>query len=243
MNINSPKSSTPSSQQKGNALRSAIVLLVAALLNEVVASRQAIQSGNWQAWVDAGTVLLFLIAIITSIVLIRRGSVERGISLLLTSFLVTLLVRNAMTTGMGMLLGLIALTITSVIAFYSLPPDKAIRWAMAGLLAGVFYILFDLYAPAYRQPAPAAILNSLPIVAVAASLIVIFVGVRYFRRLNLQIRLTGLILLLVLPLLIGVTVVISSQAGSEIESPGGCPPAGNQRRSGNQPWDLGGNKY
>ncbi len=206
MNINSPKSSTPSSQQRGNALRSAIVLLVAALLNLVVASRPAIQSGYWQAWVDAGTILLFLIAIITSIVLIRRGSVERGVSLLLTSFLVTLLVRNAMTNGMGMLLGLIALTITSAIAFYTLPPGKAIRWAVAGMLAGVFYILFDLYAPAYRQPAPADIRNSLPFVAVIAALVMIALVIRRALAGNIFIK---LMVAFVVVILLGVGILAS----------------------------------
>jgi GAF domain-containing protein/HAMP domain-containing protein len=218
MNINLPNSSTSTSQQRSNALRTAYVLLAAALMNEVIALRQAIQSGHWQAWGDAGMVLLFLAGIATSIVLIRRGNVERGVNLLLAGFLVTLLVRNSMTTGMGTLLGLIGFTLTTAVAFITMTPNKAIRWAMVGLAAGVFFILFDLYVPAYRQAAPAALRNSLPIVAVVASLVVIIVGVRYFRQLNLQIRMTGLIMLLVLPLLIGATVIISSQAGKEIES-------------------------
>lgn len=204
-------------QTNTNALRSAIALLLAAALNGVIALRQAIQSAQWQAWVEAAIVLVFLVTIVSSIVFIHRRHTERGTILLLAGFLITLFVRNALTADMGLLYGLVALTVTSVIAFYTMPPERAIRTAVAGLLVGVLLILFDLYAPAYRQSAPEAISKSLPVIAGATSLIIIFVGIRYFKQMNLQTRLTALILIALVPLLVGITVFISSRAGAEIE--------------------------
>jgi GAF domain-containing protein/HAMP domain-containing protein len=200
-----------------NALRSAMALLLAAALNGVIALRQAIQNTQWQARIEAGVVLVFVITIVFSIVLIHRRHTERGTILLLAGFLITLFVRNALTADMGLLYGLVALTVTSVIAFYTMPPERATRTAVAGLLVGVLLILFDLYVPAYRQSAPEAISKSLPVVAGVTSLIIIFVGVRYFRQMNLQTRLTALILIALVPLLVGITVFISSRAGIEIE--------------------------
>jgi len=200
-----------------NALRSAIVLLLAAALNGMIALRQAIQSTKWQARLDAGTVFAFLILIIYAIFIIRRRHTQRGINLLLISFLATLFIRNALTADMGLLYGLVALTVVSVIAFYTIPPDRAIRTATVGLLMSVVLILFDLYAPPYRQAAPEAISRSLPVIASVAGLIIIFLGARYFNQMNLQIRLTALILVALIPLLVGITIFISSRAGAEIE--------------------------
>lgn len=208
---------TAEHQMNTNALRSAIVLLLAAAFNGMVALRQAIQSTKWQARLEAGVVFAFLILIVYAIFLIHRRHTQRGINLLLISFLVTLFIRNALTADMGLLYGLVALTVVSVIAFYTMPPDWATRTAVAGLLVGVLLILFDLYAPAYRQSAPEAISKSLPVVAGITSLIFIFVGMRYFRQMNLQTRLTALILIALVPLLVGITVFISSRAGAEIE--------------------------
>lgn len=209
--------SNTNEQQARNALRGAIVFLLAALINAVVASRQAVQSGNWQAWVEAGVVLVFLVFILVSIVLIRRRHVERGISVLIISFLITIAIRNALTANMGILYGLVALAITSALAFYTLSPDRAIRMVVTGLLAGILLVLFDQYAPSYRQPAPSALLNSLPYIAFVIVGVLIFLGAQRFRTFSLQTRLTVLVLATLIPLLVGVTVLISNRAGTEIE--------------------------
>ena len=213
----SPDAKEREQQLAVNAFRGAIVFLLAAGFNAIVASRQAFQSRTWQAWTEAGVVVAFLIMILVSIIFIRRQHVERGIILLLVSFLVTIAIRNALTANMGIFYGLIALAITSAFAFYSLPPNQAIRLTVAGLLVGLFLVLFDQYAPLYRQPAPAALLNSVPYVAIVIVVILAFLGIRNFQALNLQTRLTVLILFALIPLLIGVTALISYRAGNAIE--------------------------
>lgn len=163
-------SSNTIGDQPGNAFRSAIVLLFAAGFNFLSSVRQANQSRNWQAIAEAGVILFFLVAILFSIVLIRRRKVQSGLSLLLTSFLITIALRNGLTAGMGILFGVVAFTITSAVAFYTLSPRQAIRIAAIGLLVGILLVLFDLYAPPYRQTTALA---SLSYVAVAVILIFI----------------------------------------------------------------------
>ena len=163
-------SSNTIGDQPGNAFRSAIVLRLAVGFNFVSTVRQANQSGNWQAIAEAGVILLFLIAILVSIALIRRQQVQSGLSLLLTSFLITIALRNGLTAGMGILFGVVAFTITSAVAFYTLSPRQAIRIAAIGLLVGILLVLFDLYAPPYRQTAALA---SLYYVALAVILVFI----------------------------------------------------------------------
>ena len=159
-----------------NAFRGALVLLLAVTFNLISAIRQAMRTGAGQTWMEAGVILAFMVCIFFSIVLIRRQSVERGVNLLVASFLITLALRNSLTAGMGMLFGVIAATITMVLATYTMPSRRAVLTSVIGVLAGIFMVLFDLYAPPYRQ---STTISSVPIAALVVTLIfVILMGWR-----------------------------------------------------------------
>lgn len=163
-NMSSVSSAKNDDLQPGNALRSAIVLLLAAGFNLISSIRQLIQIGTWQAGVETGVIVLFVVSILISIISIRRRQVNRGVGLLLVSFIITITLRNALTTNMGILYGLIVFAITSAVAFYTFAPSRALRIASIGLVVGILLVLFDLYAPPYRQ---AATITSISYVAMA----------------------------------------------------------------------------
>ncbi len=148
-----------------NAFWSIIVLLAAAVINSIVAFKQASTSGEWQAWMEFGVVALFLVATLISAFLSQRGRMYQAIGLLIGGFLITIIARNALTEGLGVFYGLMSIAVTSVLAFINFPKKTANRFTFTGIVIGVLLVVFDLIVPPYRQPAPAVLLNSLPYVA------------------------------------------------------------------------------
>ncbi|NOZ00046.1 MAG: GAF domain-containing protein [Chloroflexi bacterium] len=110
----------------------------------------------------------------------------------------TLFLRNALTAGLGVVFGLIAATVTSFVAILVLQP-REFNWASSiGVGAGAVILLYDIYAPPYRQPPAEQVSRGLLVIAIIVSVIFIVTVLRQRRRLLLTTKLTLAFLLTVL---------------------------------------------
>ena len=194
------------SPQARNSFWSIIILLAASSLNTISTFRQASSAGIWQAWTEFGMVVLFFVTLLISAFLNRRGHIQQALRLFIVSFLLTIIARNALTEGLGILYGLIVIAITSVLAYFNLPGKSANRLTIASIVIGGLIVLFDLVVPPYRQPTPLVLLKSLPFVGAMVVLILLFLSVRQaWTRNNIRSR----FLLISMGLTLTATVVIA----------------------------------
>ncbi len=209
-NLNHPSSEESTiSRQTRNAFLTSVLFTVAAFANFVVSLRVSLETKHLASFGDTGLVFIFVALCIWSATLIRGGRKERGIWLLLLSFVVTLAVRNMLNEGLGAIFGLLVATLVPFIGLLTLKPKHFNRTLTLGIVSGSFYLLFDIfvsrYLPRYRQTLENvdAMARMITVLAISITLIYVFVLVRQNRFLLLSSKLTlAMVLVVVIPLLI-----------------------------------------
>ena len=192
--------------QVRNTFWSIIVLLAGSTINSIVAFKQATANSTWQAWTEFGVVAMFFVALLASAYLERRGRAYQAIGLSIGAFLFTIIVRNALTEGLGVVYGLIVIGITSAIAFLNLPQKTANRVTIASIVIGGLIVMFDRVVPPYRQPTPPALLNSLPYVAAFVIAFLLFVLLRQlWTNGRIQNRIIVVLSAILIPILVAFT--------------------------------------
>lgn len=148
----------------------ALILLVAILANLALSLSLGFQSGDWQQFARAGLVLAFGLVTSYATLRIRQGAAEFGITLILGTFLITLIGTGLLLAQFGLALGLIEILLTSVIATQALPPRRARFMTGVSVAAALLTIAVDFLPLDYRIPAPPAFARALPLIAVAVVL-------------------------------------------------------------------------
>ncbi len=160
------------------ALAIAIIFLVAITTNLIISIIRDHPTGAWQHTVRIGIVVVFWGASVVSILRIRKGDVEKGLILLIRSFLFTLLGTILLLSGLGIIIAGISLIVTGSIAFSSLPKERRTAPLVASIVVAVAAYISDLLPLTYRIPAPATIKS---IFTTVASVIVLAIAVLVIR--------------------------------------------------------------
>jgi len=176
------------SRQTRNAFTAAVAFALAALVNLGSSLRISLQSKTLISALDTAVVFVFLIATIISAVIIRKGKKEKGVWLLLISFVITIALRNAFTAGLGIVFGVLPATLVPFIGLLTLKQEKFNYTLGLGIFSGSFYIIFDIlassYLPPYRQsiediPAMATIITIISVIVAFVFLIALYKQHRY----------------------------------------------------------------
>jgi len=152
------------------------IFLVAIAVSLNLSILLSLRGGEWQSYVWMGIVLISGLSTLGAIFWIRRGRIESGILLILSSILGTLLVAALLFTDIGLELGLLQILITIVVVIQTLPRKKA-QWTIgiAAIIAATTYGL-DFLPLNYRLPVHPTFTKVLPVIAgiVILTLIALF---------------------------------------------------------------------
>jgi len=150
----SPEDSTISRQTR-NAFIAATLFSLAAIVNFVVSLKISLSTKAIISFADTVAVFIFMLFTIASAIIIRKGQKEKGIWLLLISFVLTLALRNAFTAGLSIVFGTLIMSITPLIGLLTLKAKLFNRTLSLGIISAAFYLVFDIlasrYLPHYRQ--------------------------------------------------------------------------------------------
>ncbi len=143
------------SREARNAFLVAIIFMIAVFANLVISVRISLSTRTLISVGDTISVLTLFIMSIFSARMIWQGQKDKGIWLLLNSFILTMALRNAFTADLGLIFAIIAFTLIPIIGLLTLKPDSFGRVLSLGFVSGSFYYIFDLlvtrYLPSYRQ--------------------------------------------------------------------------------------------
>ena len=187
-----------------NAFVADIALMAVALLMSVRRIAFAFSHAvSWQIYGDIAVILLFFLATLYSARLIRRGMVDAGVQTLIAAFLFNLIARDAFISGLGTYFAIAAALIPLLIAVVALEPKAFHRVEVYSLLAATFIVLYDLYAPPYRQPIEMETLRPAIGIAVGAvSLIALLSLLRERQRILLSSKISiAAIFILIIPII------------------------------------------
>ncbi len=192
--MNTPPSGSPSNHPTGtqaalteNARRArriytfAFVLLAAMTANAILSFQLGIQTGFWQHYVRGGVVTAFWITTASSILLTRRRRYQQAGWINIIGLWATLFVTSATSaffSDFGIVLGGIAILITTVIATITLSQKQAGRAILFSVVVGGGMVALDIFHPsAYlRLPASPDLKTAIPIsAAIITILITIFI--------------------------------------------------------------------
>ncbi len=197
------------SRQTRNAFIAAITFLFAALVNLAGSLGISLRNKTLISALDTTVVFLFVLTTIISAALIRKGKKEKGIWLLLISFVTTIAVRNALTAGLGIVFGVLPATLVPFIGLLTLKQEKFTYTLGLGIFAGSFYIIFDVlassYLPPYRQAAEDVpmIKTIITFISVVVALIFIITLYKQHRYLLISSKITlAMVFFVLLPVII-----------------------------------------
>ncbi len=208
---------TTISRQTRNAFLTAVIFVIAATANAIVSLQISLATRSLISFVDTFVVFIFVLISISSAILIRRGEKERGVWLIIGTFLVVLAIRVVLNTGLGIIFGILAATLVPFIALLTLKPEMFNRALSVGVFTGSAYLFFDTlairYLPPYRQPAEniQPMIRMATITAVIVFIIFVFFLLRQSRFLLLSSKLTlSMVLIVLVPLIIlGIASTVS----------------------------------
>lgn len=147
-----PKKESTITRQTRNAFLSAALLALTAAINLITTLRVSMRAPSLLTFLDTSVVLLFVIVAVYSAVMIRNGKKKKGVWVLLVSFVVTLGIRNALISDLGIVFALLAATVVPLVGLLSLRPDEFKRALGLGLFASALYLLFDTLATRLLEP-------------------------------------------------------------------------------------------
>jgi signal transduction histidine kinase/HAMP domain-containing protein len=178
-----------------NAYRVTLIGLPASIVGAALCLYLALTMGAWQLYVWSAEIWLLALAVLTSMILIRRGRVSGGAWLLLAAIQVTFIGTVALIEGIGLLVGVCLAILVSVIAGQALSAKSASRAIIMGVVSGVAAILLDLFGPAFRFPQPDPVRVFLPGVL---GILILLYGLGMVRQFSTYSLRTKLVLIFVL---------------------------------------------
>jgi len=199
------------SRKTRNAFLTAILFTFGATINFIISLRLSISTQAILSYLDTFVILIFVVLTIISAQMIRRGQKDRGIWLLLISFVLTLTVRNFFTAGLSIVFGVLAASLIPFIGLLVLKQDTFNRALGLSIGAGSLYLVSDIlisrYLPPYRQTAESAetIIRAAAVMATILTIAYIFAIFRQHRSLLLSSKLTLAMVFVVLIPIIGLS--------------------------------------
>ncbi len=191
------------SSQTRSAWRIALIGLSASIVAASFYLYLALTIGAWQLYVWSADIWLLTVAIVITMVFIRRDRISWGVWILLAAIQVTFIGAVALIQGTGLLLGVSIALLVSIIAGQTFSGRVATLAHISGALSGAVAILLDLYLPPYRFSEPELIRIFLPTILGIVILLFGYVTVQEFRNYSLHTKLllsitgiTGLVLLI-----------------------------------------------
>ena len=210
------------SRQTRNAFIIAIGFNVAALINFVVSLQLSLRAKTVIASADTIVVFLFVITTIFSAVFIRKGQKNKGVWLLLFSFVLMLALRNAFTTGLGIIFSILSITLIPFIGLLTLKTKSFNRTLSLGLLSSSFYLIFDIlatrYLPPYRQLSENVeiMVKTITIISIIITFAFIIALYKQHRFLLLSSKITLVIVFFVLVPIILVRIAGAASLGNSL---------------------------
>ncbi len=188
-----------------NALRITRIGLPASIIAASFYLYLALTIGAWQLYTWSADIWLLALAVLISMLLIRRDRVPGGVWLLLVAVQVTFIGAVGLIEGIGLLVGVSIAILVSIIAGQTLSAKAAGRASILGLVSGAAAVLLDLFGPAFRLPQPDPIRVFLPAILGVVILLYGVVTLRQFRNYSLRTQLLlGFLAVLILSSLVGV---------------------------------------
>ncbi|MBT3315733.1 MAG: GAF domain-containing protein [Anaerolineae bacterium] len=207
LNRSSSEESTISRQAR-NAFLTTVIFVFAAVANFFASLRISLATGHWASFGGTAVVFIFVIISVFSAMLVRKGQKERGIWLLLISFVIVSAIRNALNEGLGASFGLLAATLIPAVGLLTLRPKFFNRTLALGIISGAFYLIFDIfisrYLPPYRQTLEntASMARMITFFVTVITIGYIFMLIRQNRFLLLSSKLTlAMVLIVIGPLI------------------------------------------
>ncbi|HET7142432.1 MAG TPA: GAF domain-containing protein, partial [Anaerolineales bacterium] len=154
--MNDQPSSLPDvkSSQATNAYRVLFVFITIQVLVLSFLFYETSQTPTWQLWAMDGLAVGLMISEIVGMIQVRRGRHELGIWISFTTFLIVLFVIPLMYSGMGAILMVSALTVTTLVGGQTLPWRQATIFIRLGIIVGIAIILVEFYIPFQRTALP-----------------------------------------------------------------------------------------
>lgn len=167
--------------EKGrNAIRLAVVLMVAAFIAVLVFTYVAVQTGTWQAYaVVAAFVGFFVLAGFTVKAARRDNDVNTAGILLIVNVCYIVLAMAAFMSGIGLALSIALVIVIVEIVFETLSGSSATRAGVSGLAFAVAIFFLDKFAP-WSRPAIPTVQSAVPFIA---ALTVITIAILMIARL------------------------------------------------------------
>ena len=134
-------------QMARNAFRTTLAFIVADLIVLGFLFYQALQMSSWQLSLSIGSSALLLAFIIASLWLVLHGRSELGIWLTIVPWLFVLLSSSWVIAGLGFVMMLTAITITTLVAPQTLPSRQVAPLVLTAIVLGVLTFLVDSFLP------------------------------------------------------------------------------------------------
>ena len=170
-----------------NALRVSWIILGAAVVLFVYNLCTAILDPVWQQFAIVGVSLLMGLASVVSVWLIKRGRSEGGAWFAIGGILMVCLAGALLFKGLGLLLGVAAVLLTSMVAGQSLVQRQATRAVAVGVFVGLLVVFIELNEPTWRISAVSP--TTATIIVIALVLIYGISAARQFASYTLRTKL------------------------------------------------------
>ena len=174
-----------SSQRARSAIVAAIVIGAASALATASGLLVLPPNPTWPQLASNVLPGLMVVLAIVSLWFSRRGWVTPAVVVLLGGLLANLLGTALFSSGLGVVIGALALILPTGIAALTLPPRLVGRTVMVSVIVGAAALLYDLYGPADR-PAPSELAGV--IYAAAGVMLLFFSTTIFFQLRNYSLR-------------------------------------------------------
>lgn len=156
-------------------------------------------------------IIITIVSVVSFIAasLSRQGKSTLGILLLIVAVNVAFPIFIVQTAGLGLLVGLMIIVISSGFALQTLPPKLARQVTLVGLLVGITTILADAFWPIERLAVPDALRYASIGMATALFFFVILVGARNFANYSLNVKLISATVVVAVVAVVSITLLIS----------------------------------
>ena len=172
-------------------MRNAFIVISAYLVGSVITSGllvfQAIQAPSWQIWTVVLSLLTIALLGVISLILVWRGRLELGVWLTIGASYAAATGIVIAVSGMGTILLLSAVFLSTLVAIQTLQSRQAVM-IVSGIVAGIIFLLMDLFLTTNRISAPA--FQFLVYIILAVILMVFgYVILRQFRDYSMRTKL------------------------------------------------------
>lgn len=201
-----------------NTSRAAMILLAIAVLVELLSVYWGVQMGVWPWPLLAliGAVLVFGLACIAVLVLVRQARLDLAAWLLMGSTLAMGLAISALVAGTGLLIGPALVLGMVVISSRTVPVKQTSLAVVAGIVAGLVALLPDQFGLAYRLSTP-RLQPYIPLISAAVAVVLGYLIARRFGSYTLRGKMLVVVLAMAALAIVSASLVARQTMKSTLE--------------------------